>query len=242
MDTMNHVKIILALKINLILSNIGSTKACQVTVRQPSLVEVDYTCQEVTIQCHFSASGCPNSPPEVLWFRQHTHQPDNLCPNKCPRDMGKFTLTGLTTSNDASLTVKAVSLNDSAIYFCGIAFLASDKPGSKQTGGGTMLVVRGTKLLDDKEHKLLIALSSLLSLYIIALFATFIILYRSKFKILRKTGMNEEPQQMNKKSGRRIFQEIARELHLKRYVETNPESVREDIIYENRRVHSNLKY
>lgn len=52
-------------------------------------------------------------------------------------------MTESMTENQVSLTLNMIALNDSAIYFCGIAFSQSTDPMSKQTGPGTMLVVRG---------------------------------------------------------------------------------------------------
>ncbi|XP_078009021.1 immunoglobulin superfamily member 6 isoform X2 [Phascolarctos cinereus] len=223
MATPNRVITIITLEFNLILLYIGAIQTCIVNIKQPPLLEVDYTCKTITIQCDFSAINCPKIQPQVLWFRQNAHyQPEHLCPDQCLGDSGKFTVTESLTQNQVSLTLNTVALNDSAIYFCGIAFSHSTEPRSKQTGSGTMLVVRGNKLLSHEAENLLIALLSLLSFYIAALTVIFIVISKQlKLKTRKKTGTDEAPQK--KRSARHIFQEIARELHHKRYVDTKCE-------------------
>ncbi|XP_044513383.1 immunoglobulin superfamily member 6 [Gracilinanus agilis] len=239
MTTPNRVITIITLEFNLILLYTGAIQTCTVYIQQPSLLEVDYTCETITIQCDFSVINCPKSDPKVLWFRQNAHhQPAKLCPDQCLDKAGKFTITESLTQNQASLTLNTVTLNDSAIYFCGIAFSESDEPRSKQTGPGTILVVRGTRLLSHEVQNLLIALLSLLSIYIAALSMIFIVIFKQlKLKMPRKTGTDEAPPK--KRSARHIFQEIAQELYHKRYVETKQQE-KDDIIYENRRAHSNF--
>ncbi|XP_068941023.1 immunoglobulin superfamily member 6 isoform X2 [Petaurus breviceps papuanus] len=239
MASPNRIITIMTLKFNLILLYTGTVRTCIISISQPPLLEVDYTCKTITIQCDFSANNCPNVLPQVLWFRQNAHhQPEQLCPHQCLEDGGKFTTTESLTQNQVSLTLNTVTLNDSAIYFCGIAFSQSPEPRSKQAGPGTVLVVRGNKLLSQEVENLLIALLSLLSFYVAALSVTFIVISKLKLKIPKKTGADEAPQK--KKSARHIFQEIAQELYRKRYVETK-QGERENNIYENRRGESNFE-
>jgi hypothetical protein len=61
--------------------------------------------------------------------------------DECKQKEHKFTVEKALARNQVSLTVNRVTLNDSAIYICGIAF-----PSAKQTGGGTTLVVRGQSI------------------------------------------------------------------------------------------------
>ncbi|XP_072453976.1 immunoglobulin superfamily member 6 isoform X2 [Notamacropus eugenii] len=239
MATPNRIITTISLEFNLILLYLGAIRTCIVNIKQPSLLEVDYTYKTITIQCDFSTRNCPKSQPEVLWFRQNAHyQPERLCPHQCLGDGGKFTVTESKTENQVSLTLNMIALNDSAIYFCGIAFSQSTDPKSKQTGPGTMLVVRGNKLLSHEVENLLIALLSLLSFYIAVLSVIFIVISKLKLKTPKKTGTDEAPQK--KRSARRIFQEIAQELYRKRYVETKQEEGDENI-YENRRGQSNFE-
>ncbi|XP_043834110.1 immunoglobulin superfamily member 6 isoform X2 [Dromiciops gliroides] len=214
-----RVNIIITLEFNLILLYTGAIQTCTVGVKQPSLLEVDYTYQTITIPCDFSAINCPETQPQVLWFRQNVHhQLENLCPDQCLDQRGKFTMTLSQIPNQTSLTLNKVTLNDSAIYFCGIAFSASTEPRSKQTGPGTMLVVRGSKLLSHEVENFLIAALCLLSMYTAVLSAVFIVISKSKLKETKKIETDAPPPK--KRSARHIFQEIAQELYQKRYVET----------------------
>ncbi|XP_074058992.1 immunoglobulin superfamily member 6 [Macrotis lagotis] len=238
MATTNRV-IIATLEFNLILLYIGAIQTCTVNITQPSLLEVDYTYETITLQCDFSAVNCPKSQPQVIWFLQNAHyQVEKLCTDQCLHRVDKFTMTRSLTQNQVSLTLNTVTSNDNAIYFCGIAFSDSTEPRSKQTGPGTMLVVRGFKLLSHEAENLLIVLLSLLSFYIAALSVIFIIISKLKWKIPKKTGTDEAPQK--KRSARHIFQEIAQELYHKRYVERK-QGDRDDRIYENRRAHCNFE-
>ena len=120
----------------------GAAGNCTVSVVQPPSLEVDYTQKAVTMHCSFSTAGCPAEQPTSLWFRYGALQPENLCLDGCRNETDKFTLVNL-AQNQVSLTVNRLTFNDSAIYICGIAFPSSKEPRAKQTGGGTVLVVRG---------------------------------------------------------------------------------------------------
>uniref|UniRef100_H0WXV7 Immunoglobulin superfamily member 6 n=1 Tax=Otolemur garnettii TaxID=30611 RepID=H0WXV7_OTOGA len=199
----------------------GAVGACTVSITQPHYLEVDYTQKAVTIECTFSATGCPSALPTSLWFRYGARQPENLCLSGCRSEADKFTVRETLAENQVSLTVNRVTANDSAIYICGIAFANAPGPRAKQTGGGTTLVVREIKLLSKEVQSFLIALLSLLSIYIIGVCVIFILFYKSKSNTLRNKETKEDSQK--KKSARRIFQEIAQELYHKRYVETSPQ-------------------
>ena len=90
--------------------------------------------------------GCPAEQPKCLWFRYGTHKSENLFSNGCRSKTDKYTLEN-PAQNQVSLTVNRLTFNDSAIYICGIAFPNSKQPRAKQTGGGTVLVVRGQSKL-----------------------------------------------------------------------------------------------
>ncbi|XP_014448159.1 immunoglobulin superfamily member 6 isoform X2 [Tupaia chinensis] len=221
METVNGGKIVLGLEINLILFYVGATGACTVSVKQPRYLEVDYTYNTVTIECTFSTAGCPAEQPTNLWFRYGAFQSENLCLQGCTSEADKFTVKKAPEQNLVSLTVNRLTVNDSAIYVCGIAFPSVEDPKAKQTGEGTTLVVREIKLLSKKMQSVLTALLSLLSVYIIGIGVGLTVLSK-------------------KKSARRIFQEIAQELYHKRYIETSQQSEK-DNTYENRRALSNYE-
>uniref|UniRef100_G3U549 Immunoglobulin superfamily member 6 n=1 Tax=Loxodonta africana TaxID=9785 RepID=G3U549_LOXAF len=209
----------------------GAEGACTVSVTQPSHLEVDYTYEAITIECTFSPAGCSTEPPISLWFRYGAHQSENLCSHGCHRETDKFMVRESLAQNQVSLTVNRVTLNDSAIYICGIAFPRSVEPKAKQTGGGTLLVVRETKLLSKELRNTLIVVLSLLCIYVTAVGVIFIILSTSKSNTLRSQETEEESQK--KMSARRIFQDIAQELYHKRYVERSHQPEKDSNTYEN---------
>ncbi|KAL2766333.1 immunoglobulin superfamily member 6 precursor [Daubentonia madagascariensis] len=239
MRTVNRGNTAPRLQVSLILFYVGAVGTCTVSVIQPHYLEVDYTHKAVTIECTFSATGCPSEHPTSLWFRYSIHQSENLCLNGCRSEADKFTVRETLALNRVSLTVNRVTSNDSAIYICGIAFPSARGPRAKRTGGGTTLVVREFKLLSKELQSLLTALLSLLSIYITGVCVIFIVLTKSKSNTLRDKETKEDSQK--KKSARRIFQEIAQELYHKRYVETSQQTEKDNTTYENRRALSNYE-
>ncbi|XP_007651801.1 immunoglobulin superfamily member 6 [Cricetulus griseus] len=225
----------LRLEVSLILFHVGAVGACTVSVVQPGYLEVDYTSETVTMECTFSTTGCSSKQPRSLWFRCGTHQPEALCLDGCRNKADKFTVQETLDQNRVSLTVNRVSPNDSAIYICGIAFPHEPAPRAKQTGNGTTLVVR-ERLLSKEVHSLLIVLLVLFSVYITGVCVIFIVLFKSKSNSPRHRETKDDSQ---KKSARRIFQEIAQELYHKRYVETSQQPER-DSTFENRRALPNF--
>uniref|UniRef100_A0A452QCA1 Immunoglobulin superfamily member 6 n=1 Tax=Ursus americanus TaxID=9643 RepID=A0A452QCA1_URSAM len=201
----------------------GGAHDCMVSVHQPPYLEVAHTQGAVTIQCSFSHKGCPSTQPESLWFRYGAEQPENLCADSCTSEAGKFTVKEALTEREVSLTVNRVTQNDSAIYICGIFFPKSKEPGAKRTGEGTVLVVKG------QSAEALLTVLSLLSIYITGALVIFVIL--SKVSIFSHLWLQ-------KKSARRIFQEIAQELYSKRHMETRQQPDK-DNTFENRRALSN---
>uniref|UniRef100_A0A8B9C665 Ig-like domain-containing protein n=1 Tax=Anser brachyrhynchus TaxID=132585 RepID=A0A8B9C665_9AVES len=115
---------------------------CQVTVRQPRYQEAEYSTQTVSLPCAFSASECSLSKPQVLWFRFFTNKHEDLCTPKCTNDQ-KFKVQ--ISENSIALQINDLSVNDNAVYFCGIAFSDSSSPHSKRTGNGTVLTKRAKK-------------------------------------------------------------------------------------------------
>uniref|UniRef100_A0A8C3D0J1 Immunoglobulin superfamily member 6 n=1 Tax=Cairina moschata TaxID=8855 RepID=A0A8C3D0J1_CAIMO len=123
----------------------GAADKCQVTVRQPRYQKAEYSTQTVSLPCDFSASECSLSKPQVLWFRFFTNKHEDLCTPRCTNDQ-KFKVQ--ISENSTSLQINDLTVNDSAVYFCGIAFSDSSSPHSKQTGGGTILTKRGHIVID----------------------------------------------------------------------------------------------
>ncbi|XP_009571967.1 PREDICTED: immunoglobulin superfamily member 6, partial [Fulmarus glacialis] len=210
---------------------------CQVTVTQPRFQEADYSMHTVFLTCAFSASGCSSSPPQVLWFRFLTNEHEDLCTPGCTNHQ-KYKVH-LLSENNISLQINDLTVDDNAIYICGIAFSDSSSPRSKQTGDGTVLTKTGA----EKQHSngklifiFMIIASSLLFLYSTTVF-TFFVVYKLKPKLLKKSG-NEDQRAENCKisSGRKIFQAIAQELQKQRYTEhcRQPDDLEDDTVYQNR--------
>uniref|UniRef100_A0A8C0FBF5 Immunoglobulin superfamily member 6 n=1 Tax=Bubo bubo TaxID=30461 RepID=A0A8C0FBF5_BUBBB len=155
----------------------GATDTCQVTVTQPRFQEADYSTHTVFLTCTFSASGCSSSPPQVLWFRFLTNKHEDLCTPGCT-DQQKYKVH-LLSENNISLQINDLTVDDNAVYICGIAFSDSISPRSKQVGDGTVL----TKTA-DKQHSngklvfiFMIIASSLLFLYSTTVL-TFFVVYK----------------------------------------------------------------
>ncbi|KAM9291091.1 immunoglobulin superfamily member 6 [Morus bassanus] len=236
MASFKKLKNMLMLAFDWILYGAGAADTCQVTVTQPRFKEADYTMQTVFLTCAFSASGCSSSLPQFLWFRFLTNEHEDLCTPGCTDDQKyKVHLSG----NNISLQINNLTVDDNAVYICGIAFSDSSSPWSKQTGDGTVLMKTGAA----KQHSngklvfiFMIITSSLLFLYSTTVF-TFFVVYKLKPKLLKKSE-NEDQRRENCKitSGRKIFQAIAQELQKQRYTEhcQQPDDVEDDTVYQNR--------
>uniref|UniRef100_A0A8C3V5J5 Ig-like domain-containing protein n=1 Tax=Catharus ustulatus TaxID=91951 RepID=A0A8C3V5J5_CATUS len=149
----------------------GVADHCQVTVTQPRFQQADSSMNSVSLTCTFSASGCSSSSPEVLWFRYLTNTHQDLCTPGCT-DNQKYKVQS--SDNNILLEIKDLTVNDSALYICGIAFSNSDSPLSKQTGDGTVLTVT------EKQHSngkliAMIIVSTLLFLYSSAVLTSFVV-------------------------------------------------------------------
>ncbi|NXD85095.1 IGSF6 protein, partial [Halcyon senegalensis] len=216
MASLNKLKNVIMLAFDWILYGAGATDTCKVTVTQPRLQEVDYSMHTVFLACAFAASGCSSSQPQVLWFRFLSNRHEDLCTPGCT-DHQKYKVH--LSENNNSLQINDLTVDDNAVYICGIAFSDSSSPHSKQTGDGTVLMK-----IAEKQHSngtvifiFMIITSSLLFLYSTTVF-TFFVLYKLKPKLLKKSG-NEDQRAENCKisNGRKIFQAIAQELQRQRY-------------------------
>ncbi|NXV73050.1 IGSF6 protein, partial [Atlantisia rogersi] len=137
MASFNKLKNVLMLAFDWILYNAGATDTCKVTVTQPGFQEADYSVQTIFLSCTFSASGCSSSPPQVLWFRFLTNKHEDLCTPECKKQE-KFKVH-LLSENNVSLQINNLTVEDNAVYICGISFSSSHSPHAKQTGDGTVL-------------------------------------------------------------------------------------------------------
>ncbi|NWS51550.1 IGSF6 protein, partial [Chunga burmeisteri] len=194
----------------------GAADSCQVTVTQPRFQEADYSTHTVFLACAFSASGCSSSPPQVLWFRFLTNEHEDLCTPGCT-DHQKYRVHVL-SENNISLQINDLTVDDNAVYICGIAFSDSSSPHSKQTGDGTVLTKTEKQHSNGKPFFIfMIIASSLLFLYSTTVF-TFFVVYKKL------------------SSGRKIFQAIAQELQKQRYAEhcQQPDDLEDDTVYQNR--------
>ncbi|KAM6078026.1 immunoglobulin superfamily member 6 isoform 2-T2 [Theristicus caerulescens] len=234
MASFNKLKNVLMLAFDWILYGTGAADSCQVTVTQPRFLEADYSMNTVLLTCAFSASGCP-FPREVLWFRFLTNRHEDLCTPVCT-DHQKYKVLSV-SENNVSLQINDLTVDDNAVYICGIAYSHSSSPHSKQTGDGTVLTKTGA----EKQHSngkfiFLIIASSLLFLYSTTVL-TFFVIYKLKPKLLKKSG-NEDQRTEDCKisSGRKIFQAIAQELQRQRYAEHCQQSddLEGDTVYQNR--------
>ncbi|NXW28960.1 IGSF6 protein, partial [Phaetusa simplex] len=193
----------------------GAADSCQVTVTQPRFQEADYAMSTVFLTCAFAASGCSSSPPQVLWFRFLTNKHEDLCTPEC-RDHQKYKVH-LLPGNNISLQINNLTVDDNAVYICGIAFSDSSSPRSKQAGDGTVLTKTAEKQHSNGKLIFMIIASSLLLLYSTTVFTLFV--------VYKKIS-----------SGRKIFQAIAQELQKQRYAEhcQQPDDLEDDTVYQNR--------
>ncbi|XP_009884270.1 PREDICTED: immunoglobulin superfamily member 6 isoform X2 [Charadrius vociferus] len=232
MASFNKLKNVLVLAFDWILYGAGAADTCQVTVTQPRFQEADPSMHTVSLTCAFSASGCSSSRPEVLWFRFLTNKHEDLCTPGCT-DHQKYKVH--LSENNISLQINDLTVDDNAVYICGIAFSDSSSPHSKQAGDGTILTKKEKQHSNGKLIFMIIA-SSLLFLYSTTVF-TFFVVYKLKPNLLKKSG-NEDQRTENCKisSGRKIFQAIAQELQKQRYAEhcRQPDDLEDDTVYQNR--------
>ncbi|XP_054699254.1 immunoglobulin superfamily member 6 [Grus americana] len=237
MASFNNLKNVLMLAIDWILYSAGAADTCQVKVTQPRFQEADSSMQTVFLSCAFSASGCSLFPPQVLWFRFLTNKHEDLCIPECKKQQ-KFKVHFFSEKN-ISLQINDLTVDDNAVYICGISFSNSSSPRAKQTGDGTVLTKTGEEMQHGNGKLVFIFLiiaSSLMFLYSTTVF-TFFAVYKLKPKLLKKSR-NEDQRTENCKinSGRKIFQAIAQELQKQKYAERyrQPDDLEDDNVYQNR--------
>ncbi|NXA88287.1 IGSF6 protein, partial [Melanocharis versteri] len=234
MASFNKLKNVLMLAFDWILYGIGVAGHCRVTVTQPRFQQADSSMNNVSLTCTFSASGCSSSPPEVLWFRFLTNTHQDLCTPGCT-DHQKYKVH--LSENNILLEIKALTVDDSAVYICGVAFSDSDSPLSKQTGDGTVLTVTGKQHSNGKLIFMIIT-SSLLFLYSSAVLTSFVIYKKKMFPPTQNVALNQNIfnnlQKIN--SSRKIFQAIAQELQKQRHAQhrQQPDDLEDDTVYQNR--------
>ncbi|NXX36769.1 IGSF6 protein, partial [Nicator chloris] len=234
MASFNKLKNVLMLAFDWILYGAGVAGHCRVTVTQPRFQQADFSMNNVSLTCTFSASGCSSSPPEVLWFRFLTNTHQDLCTPGCT-DHQKYKVHS--SENNIVLEIKDLTVEDSAVYICGIAFSDSDSPLSKQTGDGTVLTVTGKQHSNGKLISMIIA-SSLLFLYSSAVLTSFVVYKKKMFPSTQNVALNQNIlnnlQKIN--SGRKVFQAIAQELQKQRYAQhcQQPDDLEDDTVYQNR--------
>uniref|UniRef100_A0A8C3QYE6 Ig-like domain-containing protein n=1 Tax=Cyanoderma ruficeps TaxID=181631 RepID=A0A8C3QYE6_9PASS len=215
MASFNKLKNVLMLAFDWILYGAGVAGQCRVTVTQPRFQQADSSMNSVSLTCSYSTSGCSSSPPEVLWFRFLTNTHQDLCTPGCT-DQQKYKVHS--SEKNISLEIKDLTVDDSAVYICGIAFSDSDSAHSKQTGDGTVLTVTGSEKQQSNGKLIsMIIISSLLFLYSSAVLTS--------FAVYKKIN-----------SGRKVFQAIAQELQKQRYTQhcQQPDDLEDDTVYQNR--------
>ncbi|NXN63240.1 IGSF6 protein, partial [Himantopus himantopus] len=227
MASFNKLKNVLMLAFDWILYGAGVADTCQVTVTQPRFQEADYSVHTVSLMCAFSASGCSSSPPEVLWFRFLKNKHEDLCTPGCT-DHQKYKVH--LSENNISLQINDLTVDDNAVYICGIAFSDSSSPHSKQAGEGTVLTKTEKQHSNGKFIFMIIA-SSLLFLYSTTVFTFFVV-----YKVGSQSHTFKYPLKKKISSGRKIFQAIAQELQKQRYAEhcQQPDDLEDDTVYQNR--------
>ncbi|NWU05629.1 IGSF6 protein, partial [Cephalopterus ornatus] len=215
MAPFSKLKNVLVLVFDWILYSAGVADNCQVAVTQPRFQEADSSMNSVVLTCAFSASGCSPPPPEVLWFRFLTNTHQDLCTPGCT-DHQKYKVH--LSESSTSLEIKNLTVEDNAVYICGIAFSNSDSPRSKLTGDGTVLVKTGEQHSNGNlAFTFMIIISSLLFVYsstVLTLFAVYKKIH----------------------SRRKVFQAIAQELQKHRFAEhcQQPDDLEDDTVYQNK--------
>ncbi|NXP35071.1 IGSF6 protein, partial [Leiothrix lutea] len=233
MASFNKLKNVLMLAFDWILYGAGVAGQCRVTVTQPRFQQADSSMNSVSLTCSYSTSGCSSSP-EVLWFRFLTNTHEDLCTPGCT-DHQKYKVHS--SEKNISLEIKDLTVDDSAVYICGIAFSDSDSPHSKQTGDGTVLTVTEKQQSNGKLISMII-ISSLLFLYSSAVLTSFVVHKKKMFPPTQNVALNQNIlnnlQKIN--SGRKVFQAIAQELQKQRYAQhcPQPDDLEDDTVYQNR--------
>ncbi|XP_048351382.1 immunoglobulin superfamily member 6 [Sphaerodactylus townsendi] len=210
MATEKQQAFILVMKFTWLLCRSGaatSVTPCEVTVTQPRSLEAYTASQNVRIWCSFSTKECPGASPTILWFRYLANTHENLCVPDCAQGK-KFNVTHVVSDKKTFLYIYNVSVEDSAIYYCGVAFADSAARHSKQTGEGTALTITDR----DKGAYVMAVILVLLFLYVVAGLTTFTVYSKPRTK---KTGGGGHSRGI-KGSKQAISQAIAQELGKKK--------------------------
>ncbi|XP_042294267.1 immunoglobulin superfamily member 6 [Sceloporus undulatus] len=200
------------------LSCCAGTDRCDVTVTQPQFMEAYNESSNITISCTFTAQSCPTSSLNILWFRYLAQTHEDLCTPMC-NNSSKFKVLQ-PAKDQTSLQINNPGVEDSAIYYCGIAFSHSSTTTSKKTGAGTLLVIRVIK--EDKIYysqgiNIMVAVSLLLFLYLTAILGISKFFSKPKLKRSEKEDLRGMHNVCAKGSKEAICQAIAKELYKKKH-------------------------
>ncbi|XP_078414968.1 immunoglobulin superfamily member 6-like [Cetorhinus maximus] len=216
-----------------------AAQECTVTINQEPFIE-GHLNNSITISCNFTPINCKGNA-KVLWFRINTDKTINLCSGACSNTMTnqRFTLSGSSSGGNASLRIQQVTKTDSGMYYCGVAFQGSSSAKSKQTGNGTMLVVKESTGLESDLwlQSMLIIIFSLYSISIT-------ILLVQTIRLMQKANsvQNHSSNILNEEQKSRAFKDLALEFNRKyrnknQHVtlqETQPNCAQyDDTIYQN---------
>ncbi|XP_062999241.1 immunoglobulin superfamily member 6 [Elgaria multicarinata webbii] len=186
---------------------------CNVKVTQLLLMEAYTSSSNVTIPCSFTAHGCDPSNCEMLWWRYLAHTHEKVCTPSCT-NTDKFVVLQ-EPSKLHSLQINQLSVEDSAIYFCGVAFTRSRGPTSKQTGNGTVLVIRDSKKYSQGVY-IMVAIISALVLYLIALLTISKLFSKPKLKKAGTGDLNGNRNIGGKENREVVCRAIAKEFYKKK--------------------------
>nr|XP_020655195.1 immunoglobulin superfamily member 6 isoform X1 [Pogona vitticeps] len=187
---------------------------CKVTAKQLPFMEANPQSNNINLSCEFSIQSCPTSARHILWFRYLAHTHEELCKSTCKNSV-KFKAHQPST-HQAVLQIDQLSVEDSAIYYCGIAIRGSNSTTSKTTGTGTLLVVRETK----RQHTAKTAMtgiSVLLSLYLMAILVISKFASEPKVNNTETADLKEKHNDCAKGSREAIGRAIAKEIRKKKH-------------------------
>ncbi|XP_063790531.1 immunoglobulin superfamily member 6 [Pseudophryne corroboree] len=203
-------------------------RSCKVTVQQDDFSEGYVPQKTVNVSCQYKKTeNCPNAV-QIYWFRYLASEHEELHPKVSNR---RFTVHN--AQNNTVLQIINISVQDSGIYICGIAFPDSELFTSKTTGPGSILQVREAhEAMITPANASLIVICTLLFIYSITVFSYYA--FKSKWRICRFT---ESKQGFREKSyrARSVFQAIAKEYRNRCERKTNKQNqvIEDDTIYQN---------
>ncbi|XP_067317506.1 immunoglobulin superfamily member 6 [Anolis sagrei] len=195
------------------LSYCAGADHCAVSVRQPQSMDGFTESSNISISCTFSAQNCPTSSLNILWFRYLAKTHEDLCTPVC-KNRTKFEVLH-PADDQILLQINTLSVDDSGIYYCGVAFPDSIAPTSKTTGEGTVLVIRETKIYSQGTINIMVAISLLLFLYFTAILAILKFFSKPKCKKSENDDLRGK-QNVHAKETRDACQAIAKEIYKKK--------------------------